>query len=330
VVSPTDRRGGFGRTASPAIEKRFAPSGLMPRKTVGMTQHEFEARIIEWARRQSDIVSLIQIGSRVQAAGAADALSDWDFHLISTTPEKYQRTGWVSEIAPPWCAHVERSRRGVMKVSAVFEEALEADFVLLTAWQIILVYWGMRRPGWSSWMPARLVRGIYETRTILLNSGYRVLVGGEDWARRLTALQTPWPPCRMSVEEFEDHVAAFWQKSVWVAKKIARPEPRSAMHWLHKLIVEHSYSLLEEEAWLAGRTARPEALKAEKWLDDRRLKQTDLTTSLDQRILAHGLLREIALFEEVSLVIAQARGFPAPQYKPVCAWLRSELAKIVA
>jgi hypothetical protein len=296
------------------------------KNTVSMTPLEFEVRIVEWARRQSDIVSLIQIGSRVQGAGIADAMSDWDFHLISTKPEKYRNTNWVSEIAPPWCVHVERSRRGVMKVSAVFEDALEADFVLLTAWQMKLVYWGMQHPEWKIRMPERLVRGIDETRTILLNSGFRVWIGGEGWNRRLKALQIPWPQKRMSVEEFNDHVSAFWQKSVWVAKKIARPEPRSAMHWLHKLVVEHSYSLLEEEAWLAGRSARPEALKAEKWLDERRLKQTTLTTGLDQQVLARALLHEMALFEEVSSSVARSCGFPMPQYSLVSAWLRSELA----
>ena len=77
------------------------------------------------------------------------------------------------------------------------------------------------------------------------------------------------------------------------------------MHWLHKLVIEHSYALLEEEAWLAGRVARPEALKAEKWLDARRSRQTMIITSLDQKILAQALLAEIDLFEEVSRSVAQ-------------------------
>jgi hypothetical protein len=294
-----------------------------------MTEHEFEASIVEWARQQSDVVALIQIGSRVQPKGVADSLSDWDFHLISRTPEKYvNNTTWVSAIAATWCVNVERSRRGNMKVSAVFEGAFEADFVVLSSWQMKLVYWGMKRPEWRARMPKRLVRGIYETRTILLNSGYRVLIGGAPWTRRLSALEILWPLQRMNEEEFRYHVAAFWQKSTWVAKKIARPEPRSAMHWLHKLVVEHIYSLLEEEAWLEGRAARPEALKAEKWLDVRRLAQTDLATSLDQKVLALALLREIDLFEEVSTKIGRMRGFVLPERERVREWIRTELEKI--
>lgn len=293
-----------------------------------MTPHEFEARIVAWARRQPDIVALVQIGSRVQTGGKFDALSDWDFHLITTRPQQYYRTDWLAEIAPPWCAHAERTPRGVIKVSAVFEGGLEADFILLTNWQMKLVYWCMRHPDWVKWMPARLHRGILETRVILLGSGNRVLIGGKAWEKRLTALDVPWISLRMSKEEYSKHTAAFWQKSVWVAKKIARPEPRSAMHWLHKLVTEHVYALLEEEAWLAGRVARPEALKAEKWLDERRLQQTAIETGLDQRGLARALLAEMDLFGEVSASVAARRGFAVPDYAAVEAWLRAELAKL--
>ena len=190
------------------------------------------------------------------------------------------------------------------------------------------VYWGMRHPEWAGWMPEILLRGIHETRVILLNSGYRVWIGGQGWEKRLTASKVNWPSRRMSLEEFNRHEAAFWQKAVWVMKKIARPEPRSAIHWLHRLILEHVYAMLEEEAWLAGRSARPEALKAEKWLDPKRLQQTCIETSLDPKKLAMALLAEITVFEEASTSVAASRGFARPDYSAVASWLRVELAKL--
>lgn len=295
-----------------------------------MTAVEFENRIVNWARSQVDIKALVQIGSRVQAKGYADEWSDWDFHLISNRPQKYRNKAWVREIAPPWSAHVERSPWGSIKVSAVFEDGLEADFVLLKAWQMALVYRGMKYPKWARWMPARLRQGVLETRVILLNSGYKVLVGGPEWEKRLAAMKVKWETRKMSAEELCGHVSAFWQKSVWVAKKIARPELRSAMCWLHKLSMDHVYGLLEEEALLAGRSARPWALKAEQWLDARRLAQTDVVTSLDQKVLARALLAQIDLFEEVSRSVATSRGFELPDHSAVAAWLRAELAKIIA
>ena len=318
-----------GNDGKPRHRKRdLRRGGRAPTTAPSMTPNEFETRIVEWARRQPDIKALVQIGSRVQTGGKFDALSDWDFHLISTRPQRYYGTDWLAGISPPWCAHTERTPRGVIKVSAVFEGGLEADFILLANWQMKLVYWCMRHPEWVRWMPARLHRGILDTRVILLGSGHRVLIGGKGWAKRLTALDVPWTSLRMSVEEYGRHAAAFWQKAVWIAKKIARPEPRSAMHWLHKLIIEHVYAMLEEEAWLAGRVARPQALKAEQWLDERRLKQTAIVTGIEPAQLARALLAELDLFVEVSANVASHRGFALPDYSAVEAWLRAELGKL--
>lgn len=323
----SETRRTFGGTASPAM-KRICAFVDLARVDNGMSPTEFEARVYEWANRRSDIEALIQIGSRVQPGGHVDVWSDWDFHLITREPRKYYQTDWLADIAPIWCAHSERSLRGVVKVSAVFDNGMEADFIPLAAWQMKLVYWSMKYPRWSGWMPRRLRRGILETRVILLGSGSRVLIGGQVWEKRLDALKVNWPTRRMSASEYEQHLGAFWQKSVWVGKKIARPEPRSAMHWLHKMVVEHVYALLEEEAWLSGRTARPEALKAEKWLAPKRMQQTAITTSLDQRVLARALLAEIELFEEVSLSVAQSRGFSVKDYSNVARWLKAELGKL--
>ncbi len=295
-----------------------------------MTAAEFENRIVAWAKQRSDVEALVLAGSRSSPAAGPDRLSDWDFHLISNQPEQYYGIDWLSGMAPVWCANAEKTPRGVIKVSAVFENGFEADFVPLAAWQMKLVYWCMQRPGLKGWMPDRLQRGIVETRTFLLGSGYRVLIGGERWIKRLEATRIDWPAKAMSAEEFERHVGAFWQKAVWVFKKIARPEPRSAMHWMHMLVVGHVYTILAEEARLNERYSRPEARKAERWLDDRRLRQTAITTSTDQQVLTRALLAELDLFEEASRSVANSRGFILADYSAVAGWMRTELTKLTS
>lgn len=295
-----------------------------------MTAADFEARIVEWAGGQSGLEALVLGGSRAEPAGKADHWSDWDFHLITSRPQDYRGTGWLEQIAPCWCAHAERTPRGVVKVSAVFAEGFETDFVPLAAWQMKLVYAGMRHPRWASWMPTRLRRGIQETRGFMLGSGYRLLAGDPVWIRRFAALQESWPSPELSAEDFAHHTAAFWPKAVWVCKKIARPEPRSAMHWLHLLVVQHVYALLMEEARLEGRTPRAEARKAEQWLDARRLQQTAVVTGVEQAQLAQALLAELSLFREVTASVAGRRGWVVPDYTAVETWLRAELAKVSA
>ncbi len=293
-----------------------------------MTAPEFEARIVAWARKRPDIDALVLGGSRAKHEGGADKWSDWDFHLFTSQPKSYYGTAWLNDIASCLSAHSERTPRGVTKVSAVFADGLEADFVPLAAWQMKLLYWAMRHPGRSGWMPNLLVRGIQETQGFMLGSGYRLLVGDSKWNWRFEALKNHWPQVAMSAEEYARHVSAFWTKAVWVFKKIARPEPRSAMHWLHLLMMHHVYVLLAEEARLAGRVSRSEARKAEKWLDPIRLQQSAITTGPDQVQLARALQTEITLFRELSESIANSRGFTLKDHSEVQGWLRSRLLEI--
>jgi hypothetical protein len=113
-----------------------------------------------------------------------------------------------------------------------------------------------------------------------------------------------------------------------VFKKIMRGETRAALRWMHRELSERRWILIEEEAKIAGRAARPEARMAEQWLDERRLVQTVIITSAEQRILVQALLAEMSLYEEVSRNIANARGFTLADHSAVATWMRAELAKL--
>ena len=292
-----------------------------------MTPQEFEARIVDWARQQPDIEALVQLGSRVQSGGEADAWSDWDYHLIVDNTSRYMNQEWLAQIAPCWCAHYEKTERGVVKLSAIFEGGLEADFVPLATWQMKLVYWAMARPGLSGLYPVALRRGIANTQ-LVVGPGYKVVLGGSAWEGRLAALSMAWPRRDFSLADLQFHATAFWRHAVWVQKKCARGESRAALRWQQVELTDHVYALLAEEARLADRSSRPEARKAEKWLDPRRLVQTVVETGTDPRMLARALLAQITLFEEVCQSVAGSRGWVAPDYSAVATWLRQELTKL--
>ena len=312
-------------TASLGIaQKRFAPSQARTHNNASMTAPEFEARLLAWARTLPDLEALVQIGSRVQPGAVVDAWSDWDYQLITRDPGRYHNYDWPAQIAPCWSVHLERTPRGVMKLSAVFEGGWEVDFVLLRTWQMKLVYWAMAHPGLDALYPQALRNGINYAR-IWSRPGCRVVLGGPAWESRLAVASISGSEEVLSTECFLFHSAAFWRHAVWVAKKILRGELRAALRWLHVELREHTYAVLAEEARLAGRAPRPEARKAEQWLDARRLAQTDIVTGTDQRGLARALLAEITLFEEVSASVAAGRGFKLPDYSAVASWLRTEL-----
>ena len=292
-----------------------------------MTAQEFENRIIAWAQQQSGLEALIQIGSRVQPGAAVDAWSDWDYHFIVRDPARYRNTDWPAEIAPCWCSHYEKIEDGVTKLGVTFESGLEADFVLLAPWQMKLVYWAMAYPGLSHLYPRALRSGIYNTQRVL-RPGYKVVHGGLPWEKRLTALNAPWPKRILTVEEFWRTRSAFWRHAVWLLKKISRGELRAAARWYTLEMFDHVYVLLAEEARLAGRQTRTEARSAEQWLDAARLRQTEITTAPNQKIMAVALEAAIDLFQEVSANVAAQRGFTLKDYSAVETWLRTELSRL--
>jgi len=294
-----------------------------------MTPHEFEARITYWARARPDVEALIQIGSRVQpqSRSRVDAWSDWDYHLVVRDRRQLLNRAWVEQIAPGWCVHLEGIEDGVTKVGCIFENGLEADFVLLVPWQMKLVYWAMARPGLSRWYPRSLRSGIHNTQRVL-RPGYKVICGGPAWEQRLRALEVPWPERIMREADFAHATSAFWRHAVWLLKKIARGELRAATRWYTLEMFDHIHVLLAEEARLAGRAPRTEARSAEQWLDAGRLRQTEITTAPDRRVMTQALIAAIGLFEEVSASVAASRGFKPADHSAVAAWLRAELAKL--
>jgi hypothetical protein len=311
-----------------SVRKRDLLPGAGARRTAAsMTPQEFETRIVEWARRQPSIEALIQIGSRVQPGSHVDNWSDWDYHLIARDLGRYQNNLWPAEIAPCWCSHYERIEDGVNKLGVIFEDGLEADFVLLSPWKMRLVYWAIAHPGLRHLYPRALLSGIHNTRRVL-RPGYKVVCGGVSWERRLRALNAPWPERLITAEEFEHTTLTFWRHAVWLLKKIARGELRASARWYTLEMFDHVYLLLAEEARLAGRKTRTEARSAERWLDAGRLRQTEITTAPDRQIMARALLEGIDLFEEVSRSVATSRSFELRDYSAVAAWLRAELGKL--
>ncbi len=292
-----------------------------------MDPDAFEARVVRWARAQSDVEALVQIGSRAQSASEVDAWSDWDFHLIVSDRRLYLRTDWLADIGVCWAAHVEETDRGVRKVSAMFEGGYEADFVPLTSWQMKLVYWSMARPQLRAFFPAQLLHGILNTQ-LVVGPGFRVLYGDSGWVRRMEALNVNWDVASSTNERLHEVISGFWRHAIWVSKKICRGESHAALRWYYYEVVERRWKLLEVEARINGRSSRPEARKAELWLSPRRLEQTQIVTSIDQSVLARALLAEIALFEEVARSVSDSRGISLPDYSAVAGWIRAQLAPL--
>ncbi len=279
------------------------------------------ARVAAWAAARDDVAALVQIGSRVQAGGAADAWSDYDFQLVTRAPRAYDDPSAAAGLGDCWAVSSQPAFGGVRKLTVVLAGAVEADFAILPLLPVRVAFAALRFPALAGAWPAPLRAGVRDLR-IVAAPGWRVVKGGPAWERRYARLgpAVPWPV--PTAADLAAHVAAFDAGLVWVVKKLRRGEGRAAQREFHRTLLERTWILLEHEARARGTAARPEARRAESWLPAALRDATGFATSPDPAVLAPAVLRTLTVFDEAAARLGAARGSA-----PLRAWARAQLAE---
>src|SRR5207253_966421 len=251
----------------------------------------------------------------------ADRWSDYDFHLVSNRPRDYRDPAVLQGIGNTWLTTAQPAFGNATKLTAILDGAVEADFVVLSSLDLRAAFTALRFPSLQSLWPAVLKDGVRDLR-IVACPGWKVIIGGPSWERRYARLGTevPWPP--LTAQEFERHVNGFWSATVWTTKKVVRGELRAADREYHRVMLEKLWLLLEVEARDSGRAARPEARHAESWLRTEELAGTAPANAADAAGLREAMRRTVDLFSQVSVRIAQAKGWQLGNTSAARTWLR--------
>ncbi len=286
-----------------------------------MTTAEWTEAVRRWADAQQDISALVQIGSRVQPGAPVDAWSDFDYQLITSTPKKYSSGSFVTAIGSCWTYGVAHAFGGVTKVSAVYSDALEADFVILKTIEVRLLTTALRFPKTARSWPAPLAHGVGDFRRVA-GLGWKVIKGGVPWERRYSRVSHH----RKALDEyrFREITQAFWTHSVWVAKKAQRGEYTAARRGYHETLMEVALELFEEEALIDGKAAAPLGRRAEQWLGDSRLIAVKESAGPGRVSLLHAIAQLSAAVHEASENLAVRRSWPLPQSDEVRRWLAEQ------
>jgi hypothetical protein len=281
-------------------------------------------RLSGWAKGQRDVVALIQIGSRVQPGANTDEWSDYDYQLVTTQPWRYEDGRFASELGNCWAVAVGKGAiTDITKITAVFEGAVEADFIVIGVLRLCLASTLLRWPAVARLCPRRIRADIRDLR-VVAGRGWKIIKGAPAWERRY--LRITRCEITLTVGEFEGICSHFWTQAIWTAKKVKRGEFLAAARSIHRLLAESTYRLLQEEALIRGRVSRPECRYAEMWLSPERLSDLQITTRRSREDLALALQRYAELFAEVSQGIAQARSWPCSPYTEVREWLTHTLS----
>ncbi len=277
----------------------------------------WSATVSAWAQARDDIKALVQIGSRVQEGSNFDAWSDYDYQIITTRPERYRDGSFAGELGPCWASGSQLSFGNALKVTAVFDGALEADFVVLRHMDLVIATLALRWPSTEPWWPSPLRSGVRDLR-IVAAPGWRIIKGGARWEKRysrIDAFQTS-----LSEMEFNALCEQFWVQLVWAAKKAARGESIASRRAVHESLVEGSLRIFQEEATLEGRRAYPLGRRAESWLTRGQLEALSAGAQLDRAALVGGRRGISREFAAASRRIAELRKWRFREHAEVLGW----------
>jgi len=282
------------------------------------TADAWDSAVSSWANARADIQALVQIGSRAQERGAVDAWSDYDYHLVTSDPGRYRDGAFARELGPCWAHGAQVAFGNAVKVTAVYEGALEADFVILRHLDMVIATLALRFPSTSGLWP-RVLRSGTESLRIVAAPGWRVIKGGAPWRERysrVTALRLA-----LSEAQFRALCGEFWTQVIWAAKKAARGEYRASERALHLVLLENSLRMFQEEALLEGRAARPFARGAEGWLTAGQLEATRIGPGPDRGALLAAIRRIAGEFSASSAAVARRNAWATEPHGEVIAWL---------
>jgi hypothetical protein len=282
-------------------------------------EDRWAAAVAAWAQAQPDIAALVQIGSRVQPGAAPDGWSDFDYQLITSAPGRYRDGGFTRALGDCWAHGLEPAFGNVVKVTAVYEGALEADFVILSRAEVRVAALALRWPGTARWWPRRLVQGVNSLRRVA-GAGWKVIKGGPAWERRYARLT--YHEDELSRAEFAELCGQFWVQLVWAAKKARRGEFIASQRTIHRYLIEACLRVDEARAKAAGGPAFPLGRRAEAWLPPGQLAAARVATAPEERALFQALAQVADTFAGASAELAGLRRWPAPDYAEVRAWLR--------
>jgi Streptomycin adenylyltransferase len=281
-------------------------------------EEAWDSSLSRWAHAQADIRALVQIGSRVQEGAGADSWSDYDYQLITSSPRKYRDGSFSEKLGPCWAFGSRMVFGNSLKVTAVFEGALEADFVVLRHIEVLIAVTALRWPQTARLWPRALVRGVADLRGVV-GSGWKMIKGGAAWERRYSRVSYYSNP--LTEDEYNQWCGEFWSQLVWVAKKVGRGEYRAAQRGIHEHLLENTLRMLEQEALLGGLRAYPRGRRAELWMNPEQLRATDLSSRPERAALVAALGQVADAFSRSSAAVAGKRGWRARDYGGVRSWL---------
>ena len=268
-----------------------------------MSRVDLATVLQEWSLREPSVSGLVLIGSRQRSESdlvwRADADSDWDFQIITSTPQRFLSADWMKAL-PGVSVTVYAVRMtkigAVPKVNVVFEGG-EADFIILPERLFkmgrLLTWLGVHK------REGGLRRGLQDL-AVVIRPGWRFLKGQASWEAFYRRVVDGVPDPRLSDGDVRRLADGFVADYVWTLRKLRRGEWVAARRMLHRELLETNLRLLHEARRREGLRSFPEGRRIERILSGDDLAGVSVSGGEDSEALhaaleqAAGMLRSLS------------------------------------
>lgn len=246
-------------------------------------------RVTRWALDEPSVQLLVLIGSHSRPANdvaGADASSDWDFQIATTTPEMFADSKWTPAMQGPPLHYVYRPGRlaSAQKVTALFSDG-ELDLVVIPAPALRGVA-QLVKEGRHGTNPS--AASALTDLAAVLQGGYIIRKGADEFGELYRFVATEIPAARLSNEAVCQLADGFVCDYISTLRKIARGEALAAQRWLHVQLAEVNFKLLHELRLREGRVSFPDARRLERFADPR-LGAVTIESTLDAASLRRAV-----------------------------------------
>ena len=257
-----------------------------------MSGVDFASVLQGWSETEPTVSGLVLIGSRERAetdeVWKADQNSDWDFQIITSTPDRFLSSDWMRAL-PGVVVSVYALRMtkigSVPKVNVVFNGG-EADFIILPErlFQMarLLTWLGAHK------REGGLRRGLQDL-AVVIRPGWRFLKGRSLWEPFYERVVTGVADPRLSDQQIRRLADSFVADYVWTLRKLRRGEWVAARRMLHRELAETTLMLLHEARLREGLRSFPEGRRLERIASDEEVARVVVNGGLDGAGLASAL-----------------------------------------
>lgn len=234
----------------------------------------------------SAIKSAVLFGSHARAlreAGAADAWSDIDLHVITSSPAEIKSRRWANSLpGQKLCMHVVRpASGGVHKVTMVFSNG-EVDLVLLPAVFLRAVRLALKT-GLYRRVPSLLTA--LNAMSTIMRGGYRFIKGEDAWGAFYSRVVNDLPGYRLNERQIIQMADVFFCDLLWVFQKLDRGELIAAQRIIHNSLNEINIQLIHESRLRRNEITFQQARRAENLLSPPELSRIQITAHLNREEL---------------------------------------------